>query len=237
LEPPALAAEPGTIETMTTTALFIALEGTDGSGLSTQTERLAGWFRATGRPVHATKEPSGGPAGLLLRLALAHRLGYGTQGAAHDSDGDFRPLDEATLALLFAADRMDHLAGEVLPRLERGVAVVCDRYALSSYAYQGLGVDVDWLRALNARARPPDLTVFIDVPTEVGVERMRARGVVERYEQRETLVRVRDHFHRLIPALQAEGQRIAVVDGTLPPDAVHAAIVDRVAGSQPATGY
>ncbi len=209
--------------------MFIALEGTDGSGLSTQTERLTVWFRAAGRPVHATKEPSGGPAGLLLRLALAHRLG---QGAARGGDETFRPLDEATLALLFAADRMDHLAVEVLPRLERGEAVVCDRYALSSYAYQGLGVDVDWLRALNARARRPDLTIVIDVPVEVSVERMRARGVVERYEQRETLARVRDNFHRLIPALQAEGQRIVVVDGTLPLDAVHAAIVGEVVRSQ-----
>ena len=207
--------------------LFIAFEGTDGSGLSTQTERLAAWFRARGRPVHATKEPSRGPAGLILRLALTHRLG-------RPADGAFRALDEATMALLFTADRMDHLASEVLPCLERGMAVVCDRYVLSTYAYQGLSVDLDWLRALNARARVPDLTVLIDVPAEVSVERMHARGLVERYEQQETLARVRDNFQRLVPLLRAQGQRIAVVDGTAPIDAVHAAVVAQVLDLQPA---
>lgn len=201
-----------------TEGLFIALEGTDGSGLSTQTARLAAWFRAQGHPVHATKEPSGGPAGLLLRLALAHRLGHGAEGG-------FGPLDEPTMALLFAADRMDHLAVEVAPRLKHGIAVVCDRYVLSTYAFQSLGVDVAWLRALNARARVPDLTVLIDVPAEISVERMRARGAAERYERQETLAQVRENFHRIIPLLQADGHRIAVVDGTAPVDAVHKAIV------------
>ncbi len=210
-----------------TTTMFIALEGTDGSGLSTQTERLAAWFRANGAPVHATKEPSGGPAGALARLALAHRLGH-TGGEGNT----FHPLDESTMALLFAADRMDHLASDVLPRLEAGVSVVCDRYLLSTYAYQGLGLDLAWLRAVNARARVPDLTVVVDVPVEVSVERMRARGVVERYERRETLLRVRDNIHRLIPQLRAEGQRIAMVDGTMPLDAVSAAIIDVVTSCQ-----
>jgi dTMP kinase len=201
--------------------VFIALEGTDGSGLSTQVERLAAWFRGLGHPVHATREPSGGPAGLLLRLALTHRLG-------RPDDGAFHALDEATMALLFTADRMDHLASEVLPCLESGKAVVCDRYVLSTYAYQGLSVDLDWLRALNARARIPDLTVLIDVPAEASVERMHARGLVERYEQRATLARVRANFQRLVPVLRAAGQRIAVVDGTASIDAVHAAIVAQV---------
>lgn len=201
--------------------LFIAIEGTDGSGLSTQTARLAAWFRSANRPVHATKEPSGGPAGLLLRLALAHRLGY--------SDGEaFRALDEATMALLFAADRLDHLDAEVLPRLEAGVSVISDRYVLSSYAFQGLGLEIDWLRALNARARVPDLTILLDVPPEVSEERMRVRGVTERYEQRDTLARVREIFHRLVPQLRAEGQQISIVDGTASPDDVHAAIVRAV---------
>jgi dTMP kinase len=201
--------------------LFIAIEGTDGSGLSTQTERLAHWFRASGYPVQATKEPSGGPVGLLLRLALTHRLGQAV-------DGTFRPLDEATLALLFAADRMDHLAAEVLPRLDDGISVVCDRYLLSTYAYQSLGAAHEWLRALNARARIPDLTLFIDVPPDISAERMHARGVTERYEQVETLAQVRDNFHRLIPRLRSEGHRIAIVDGTASIDAVQQAIVQEV---------
>ena len=138
------------------------------------------------------------------------------------------------MALLFTADRMDHLASKMLPCLESGMAVVCDRYVLSTYAYQGRGADLDWLRALNARARIPDLTVLIDVPAEVSVERMHARGLVERYEQQETLTRVRATFQRLVPLLRAQGQRIAVVDGTAPIDAVHAAVVAQVRDLKPA---
>ncbi len=210
-----------------TPALFITLEGTDGSGISTQTARLAAWFRAEGLPVHATKEPSSGPIGLLLRLALTHRIGH-VPDAESAAETAFHPLDETAMALLFAADRIDHLAVDVLPRLEQGVSVVSDRYALSSYAIQGLSIELDWLRSVNARARTPDLTILLDVPPEVSVERMRARGTVERYERYETLERVRANFHRLVPVLRAAGQRIAVVDGSAPIDAVREAIVSTV---------
>ncbi len=218
-----------------TPALFIALEGADGSGISTQTARLADWFRAEGLPVHATKEPSGGPVGLLLRLALTHRIGH-IPDAGGAMEAAFHPLDETAMALLFAADRIDHLAVDVLPRLEQGVSIVSDRYALSSYAIQGLSIELDWLRGINARARAPDLTVLLDVPPEVSVERMRARGAVERYERYETLERVRANFHRLVPLLRAAGQHIAVVDATVPVGAVEKAIVAVVRERRAALG-
>ncbi len=203
--------------------LFIAVEGTDGSGISTQTALLAQWLRGRGRAVHATKEPSGGPVGLLLRLALTQRLGLGGDvGAA------LRPLDEATMALLFAADRMDHLAAEVEPRLAAGVDVVCDRYILSTYAYQGTGVDGAWLRALNARARVPDLTILLDVPPAVSIARMAARGAVERYEQEETLTSVRAAFHAAASSLRTQGQHIVVLDGVQPLKAVQDAVAATV---------
>ncbi len=210
-----------------TPALFIALEGTDGSGISTQTARLAAWFRAEGLPVHATKEPSSGPVGLLLRLALTHRIGH-VPDVGRATEATFHPLDETAMALLFAADRIDHLAVDVLPRLEQGVSVVSDRYTLSSYAIQGLSIELDWLRGINSRARTPDLTVLLDVPPDLSVERMQARGAVERYERYETLERVRANFHRLVPLLRAAGQHIAVVDGSAPVDAVWEAIVAAV---------
>ncbi|HYY53573.1 MAG TPA: dTMP kinase, partial [Myxococcales bacterium] len=107
---------------------FIALEGLDGSGTTTQAERIASVLRAQGRRVLLTREPSDGPIGTLIRLALTGRLGLPQRSG---------PLTEEALALLFAADRVDHLAAVIEPALERGELVVCDRYVLSSLAYQG----------------------------------------------------------------------------------------------------
>lgn len=213
---------------------FIAIDGTDGSGGSTQASLLAGYLRAQGASVLLTKEPSTGPAGALARLVLTGRLGRPVTpfGSQQDATSRFAPLDEETLALVFAADRLDHVATEIAPRLAAGIDVVCDRYVLSTYAFQGASLPLDWLQSLNSRARIPDLSVFIDVPAEVSVARMRSRESVERYEQLETLRRVRETFHRVIPTLQAEGQRVAIVDGTMPQDSVHEAIVTRMRKSE-----
>src|SRR5690242_14637174 len=100
--------------------MLVALEGIDGSGTSTQMGPLAALVRARGCEVVTTAEPTGGPIGMLLRQALRRQL----------------RLDDATLALLFAADRLDHLSHEVEPALARGAVVLTDRYILSSYAYQ-----------------------------------------------------------------------------------------------------
>src|SRR4051794_39709628 len=107
---------------------FIVIEGLDGAGTTTQTERLATRLREEGHRVLTTREPSDGPVGMLLRQALTGRL---TLPGAH------APLADETLALLFAADRTDHLASRVEPALGRGEVVLCDRYVLSSLAYQG----------------------------------------------------------------------------------------------------
>src|SRR5690242_1367991 len=107
--------------------MFIVLEGIDGSGTTTQAARLAQTLQARGARVHATREPSTGPVGRLLRQALTGTL-----------VADERPvqLDFCTLALLFAADRMDHVRREIEPALARGEVVISDRYDLSSLIYQ-----------------------------------------------------------------------------------------------------
>jgi dTMP kinase len=94
------------------------------------------------------------------------------------------------------------------------VDVVCDRYRLSSLAYQSLTADLDWVAALNSKARRPDLTVFLDVPPEICRERMaRRQGAVELYEQESKIRRVREHYLQLIPAAEAAGETIVRVDG------------------------
>jgi dTMP kinase len=178
---------------------FIVLEGIDGSGLTTHAARLHSWLENTSKEkVYLTKEPTGGPIGALIRLALGGRLS----------------VDDATLALMFAADRLDHLSSDIAPRLNQGQHVICDRYYLSSLVYQSLTQDADWIKAINAPARWPDLTIFIDVPAEVCVERiMRERWRAELFETEETLTRVRQNYHKFALELQQLGENIVIVPG------------------------
>lgn len=207
---------------------FIVLEGLDGSGLTTQTARLRDWFLGQGREAVATKEPSEGPAGAVVRWALTRRLGYPPHrqhGAADTAAGQWEPLGDEVLALLYAADRLDHVRQEIAPRLLRGVTVICDRYRLSSLAYQALGADGAWLATLNSKAPPPDLTIFLAVPVEICAERMAARrGTVELYEETGKLRRIRANYDRLIAAAQAAGEPVVVVDGSGPVEVVQATI-------------
>jgi dTMP kinase len=217
---------------------FIVLEGTDGSGLSTQAARLRDRLLAAGRAAYLTKEPSDGPAGAMVRLALTRRLGYAPHtshaaGAETPTEG-WEPLGDEVMALLYAADRLDHLRQDIEPRVARGVAVVCDRYRLSSLAYQSLSADLAWVAALNSKARRPDLTIFLDVPPEICRERMaRRQGAVELYEQESKIRRVREHYLRLIPEAQAAGERIAVVDGRGDLAAVQALVWDACKAALP----
>ena len=148
---------------------FIVLEGVDGAGTTTHTRLLGDALRASHVPVHLTAEPSGGPVGSLLRLMLTGRV-VGSSAT---------PPSWNAMALLFAADRVDHLDSELLPNLRDGVTVVCDRYDHSSVAYQSLtggGTEaIAWLRDINRHARRPDLTIVLDVLPEIAAERRRRR--------------------------------------------------------------
>ncbi len=184
---------------------FLVLEGLDGAGTTTQAAILAKRLAAMGRRVHLTSEPSRGPAGRLVRRVL--------KGAVAGGGG--RPLDQRALALLFAADRLDHVAGEVAPRLAAGVDVVSDRYALSSLAYQSAATgDLGWVEALNREAAAPDLTIFLEVRPAVALRRRFAASAErEIYEVPAFQRRVAAAYRRALRRLRAHGERVAVVDG------------------------
>jgi dTMP kinase len=193
--------------------LFIVLEGIDGAGTTTQTERLVAHLRRQGRTAVATREPSGGPVGVLLREILLgrHRV------------GDV-PVSGGTMALLFAADRRDHLQREIEPLLAAGTDVVSDRYLLSSLAYQAEETDRAWVAALARDVRRPDLTVLVDVPIAVAAERRRRAGrPTERYDADGYLARVAENYRRLA----ASEPDTVVIDGTGTPDEVAGAVADR----------
>lgn len=139
-----------------TRGLFIVFEGLDGSGKTTQAKLLADRLSERGRRVHLTAEPTTGPIGAELRHYLAHRLSF----------------DPRVLPYLFAADRADHLYNAesgILAALASGVTVICDRYVLSSLAYQSTEAARELVETLNRDFPPPDLTVYLDVTPEEGL--------------------------------------------------------------------
>jgi dTMP kinase len=194
---------------------FIVLEGLDGAGISTQARRLAGRLDRETASYYCTREPTDGPVGSQIRLALTGRL----------------RIDPVTIALMFAADRSDQIHTSLLPRLEAGVHVVSERHVLSSLAYQGAQLgDPAWVRAINRenmRALTPDLTVFLDVPPDTALRRIDSgRHARELYERRDTLASTRAAFMAAIEAVRADGARVEILDAARP----IAAVEEDVAG-------
>jgi dTMP kinase len=199
-----------------TDGLFIAFEGGDGAGKSTQVALLREALEAAGRTVTVTRQPGGTTLGRQIRDLVLH--------------GDHvAPRAEA---LLFAADKAHHVDQLIKPALDRGEVVLTDRYTDSSVAYQGAGRDLgaQEIHDLNMWAVDdlvPDLTVVVDVSAAEG---RRRRGTVhDRLEAEE------DTFHEAIRAhylamAQGNPQRYVVVDGTLAPDEIHARVVERLRG-------
>jgi dTMP kinase len=192
------------------------LEGLDGAGTTTQAKILGARLRGEGRVAHVTAEPSGGPIGALIRQILTRRVtGQGGGG-----------VDPAALALLFAADRRDHHAVEIAPKLAQGVDVVSDRFTLSSLAYQGavLG-DMAWVEAINREAPAADLVLFLRVRAEVALRRRVAASLDrEIYEVDAFQQQVAASYDRAIARLREAGEEIVEIDGEAPVEAVAEAI-------------
>jgi dTMP kinase len=198
--------------------LFLTFEGGDGSGKTTQINRLVTWLESQGRTVVLTREPGGTDLGVELRNIVMHRKGF------------IAPRAEA---LLYAADRSHHIHTLVRPALERGDIVVQDRYLDSSVAYQGAGrvLDPDEVRELSlwgTERLMPDLTVLLDVPATVAKARQAAED--RDYDRLEAEAedfhtRVRESYLALA---EAEPERFLVVNGELPIEEIHQVIITRV---------
>ena len=197
---------------------FIAFEGIDGSGKSTQIVRLARRIRSLGQGCYETREPTDGPIGSLVHQIMTGRV----------------KADNRAVACLFAADRVDHLVNEtngILPLLKQGTHVLTDRYYFSSYAYHSVDMDMDWVIQANAQAAGilrPTATVFIDVTPDVSLERIaRNRFHTELYETRERLTRTRDLYYRAFEK-EKEHENIIILDGNLDEDSLEAALWEKV---------
>ena len=211
--------------------LFVVVEGIDGSGSTTHSKLLAKAIKSRGPEVVLTCEPSTGPIGSLIRQVLQRRL------FVPDATGP-RNFAWSTMALLFAADRMDHLDSTVAPALRAGSVVVSDRYDLSSLAYQSVTAhngpeSIPWIRELNAQALRPDVTIIIDVPAEIAEERRRVRGGVEEmFDAREIQARLATVYARgeeLVP-----NDRVLHVPGVGEVQEVASRIFETVISAAPA---
>jgi len=194
---------------------FIAFEGGEGAGKSTQERLLADSLTSEGIEVVRTREPGGTPAGEAIRTVVL--------------SPQFAGLDERAEALLFAASRGEHVARVIRPALERGEVVICDRYLDSSVAYQGYGRDLgpQRIRELSLWATHdllPDVSVLLDIDPQIGLSRVSDPDRLEAeplaYHQS-----VRDGF---LAIAAREPDRYLVLDATQPVDELAAAILARV---------
>jgi len=203
--------------------LFIAIEGLDGSGGTTQTQLLADWLRSRGHSeVLTTAEPSTGPVGAFIRQAL-------------DPSQPESCIGDGVLPYLFAADRRDHIDREIVPALQRGAVVITDRYYHSSLAYQSLAIGLPEVAALNDRFQMPDVTVFLHLEPEECLARIQRRGqTMERFEALDRLRQISDAYEAVIVHCRAKGERIERVSASGTPQEVHQAIQQHVIDAQQA---
>ena len=196
--------------------LFIALEGIDGSGKSTQVKLLASILEKAGLKVYSTSEPTGGETGKLIRKELSQ----------NDKE------NHEVIAALFLADRLEHILDKqngLLKKLKEGYTVITDRYYFSSYAYHSVHMPLDWVIEINkpcAQLLRPDITIYIDVPPEESMKRIEnSRGKRELYETLDNLTRVRDKYYEAFRLIKSD-ENILIVDGNNSPEQ----IADEIAG-------
>ena len=189
--------------------IFIAFEGIDGSGKSTQIQLLAEKIKEKGLRCYQTCEPSGGPVGSLTRQILSGRM----------------KADPRVIAAMFAADRLDHLLNEkdgIVKKIEDGICVITDRYYFSSYAYHSVDVPMDWVIKLNeesAKVLRPDLNVYIDIDVDTAMERInKNRFHTELFEKKSYLEKVRENY--IIAFSNISGERFLSIPGNQPPEKI-----------------
>lgn len=193
---------------------FIVFEGIDGSGKSTQADRLVRYLKSKNIKAVVTNEPqSDRPVGMLIRQALKKQISF----------------DEKTIALLFAADRLDHIQ-RISEKLDEGFWVVCDRYYFSSFAYNDTALNKEWIISVNSEAMnalKADMTIFLDVPCDISLSRVSKRGETEIFENTERQNRVRNNYLELFKRFK-DDENIVVIDGNAKQNIIEKKIADKI---------
>lgn len=201
--------------------MFIAFEGIDGSGKTTQARLLAEKLTTEGHQVHLTAEPTRGPVGKMIRDIFNHR----------------QEADHRTIAALFVADRLDHLLNNtddgVLKQIREGMMVITDRYYFSSYAYHSVHVPMEWViasNALSAEILRPNAHIFVDVDPEICMERIKnERTSIELYETLDNLKKVREQYFRAFDLLK-DREKVLIIDGNRTVEAIAGDVFSKMSG-------
>ncbi len=189
--------------------VFIVVEGLDGSGSSTQCELLKNYLTVKGMKVIVTKEPTNNLIGGLIRGVLTKDWNINPEG----------------LQLLFSADRAHHVEKDIIPALERGTTVICDRYLFSTIAFGSLDCDLEWLRTLNKFFPSPDLVFILEVDPQECVHRIaKGRDTFELFEEEKKLHAIQENYRRL----SQHYPEIMFIDGNREKEAILIDIVRRV---------
>ena len=189
---------------------FIAFEGIDGSGKSTQIELLSNKLKEKGIYCYTTMEPTDSPIGSLIHQIMTGRI----------------KTDNKVIAGLFVADRLDHLLNNVngiVTKIQEGTTVITDRYYFSSYAYHSVDMPMDWVIQANAQSKEilqPTVTIFVDVNPDTAIERIaKNRFHQELFEKKSRLVKVREKYFEAFEKLQ-DTENVVVIDGNRPPEEI-----------------
>jgi len=193
--------------------LFVDVEGLDGAGCATQVRRVSNLLKKEKVKIHATKEPTKGPIGKLVKSAL---------------EGELDCFPSASIQLLFAADRGQHLKGEIIPLLEKGELVITDRYLWSSIAFGSIDLSKQWLINLNQEFIFPDLSILIDVSPEECLKRIKKEKTsLELFDRRSELENAWETFSFLANKYPFY---LYVVDGERKPEEITEDIVRLIKG-------
>jgi len=197
-------------KTVTNSGNFIAFEGIDGSGKSTQIKLLMKRLKSMGVNCYETKEPTDSPIGSLIHQIMTGRI----------------LTDNKVVAALFVADRLDHLLNKVdgiEQKIKNGVSVISDRYYFSSYAYHSVDMPMDWVIEANSQSAlilRPTVTIFIDVDPDIALERIKTdRCRSELFETRDRLVRVRQNYLASFEKL-AFDEKVIIINGNRSEDEI-----------------
>ncbi|MCI0411777.1 dTMP kinase [bacterium] len=206
--------------------LFVTFEGIEGCGKSTQVQLVSAWLAGHGLKHTVTREPGGTAVGSQIRKILLS-----------ENTGVLQPVSEA---LLYLADRFQHIVEVIRPALDAGEIVLCDRYHDSTVAYQGYGrgIPVQWIENIwfgSSAALVPDITILLDLDPQIGLQRslekLRARGLDESRFEKEGLefhIRVREGFLALA---RLDAKRFNIIDASLPVEKIHESIIQILSDS------
>ena len=195
---------------------FIVIEGIDGSGKTTQAELLQKYFSERGEKATISPEPSSGIIGNLIRQALKKRVFFTKNKSLFDEQ----------MAYLFAADRHDHLYNDidgVYKLINDGFQVISTRYYFSSLAYNcPTAEQFDFISKLNHKFPPPDITIYLDIPVEISLERTKNRSLKEIYETKEKLTLVKANYRQIFNNYHSP---LLKIDGTQKANLIHQKII------------